>query len=119
MAKAIADASWHSMKSKTAYKAEWSGKHLVVLDSWAATSKTCHVCGFKCSQMPLSVREWTCDNCGTLHDRDINAACTIKHFGILELRAGGWHVPVCGGLRKTGDMLAAACEAENRAARAA
>jgi putative transposase len=107
------------MKSKTAYKAEWSGKHLVVLDSWAATSKTCHVCGFKCSQMPLSVREWTCDNCGTLHDRDINAACTIKHFGILELRAGGWHVPVCGGLRKTGDMLAAACEAENRAARAA
>lgn len=119
LAKAIADASWYGLRSRTAYKAEREGKHFVAIDRWAATSKTCVDCGFRCEEMPLNVREWTCTNCGSEHDRDINAARMVKHFGILELRAGGVHVPVCGGLRKTGDMLAAACEAENSAARAA
>lgn len=45
-----------------------------------------------------------------LRDRDVNAALNIKRLGILELRAGGWPVPVCAGLRKPGDMLMAACE---------
>jgi hypothetical protein len=44
-----------------------------------------------------------------------NAACAIKHFGILELGPGGVHVPVCGGLPKTRDMPAAAIEGESRA----
>jgi putative transposase len=65
LAKAIADASWYSLRTKTAYKADRAGKHFVALDSWAATSKTCHVCAFKCDAMPLNVREWTCDCCGT------------------------------------------------------
>ena len=69
--------------------------------------------------MPLSVRNWTCSNCGIEHDRDINAACMVKHLTILKLRAGGVHVPVCAGLRKTSDMLAVAVEAESRAVRAA
>jgi putative transposase len=43
----------------------------------------------------------------------------VKHLTILKLRAGGLHVPVCGGLRKTSDMLAVAVEAESRAVRAA
>jgi putative transposase len=116
LAKAIADASWYSLRSKAADKAKIAGKHFVALDQWAATSKTCSCCGFRVAEMPLDVREWACNNCGTLHDRDINAACMVKHLGILELRAGGWHVPVCGGLRKTGDMPAAAIEAESKAA---
>ena len=119
LAKAIGDVGWHSLRSKAAYKAEQTGKHFVVLDQWAATSKTCHCCGFKAAEMPLSVRNWTCSNCGIEHDRDINAACMVKHLTILKLRAGGVHVPVCGGLRKTSDMLAVAVEAESRAVRAA
>jgi putative transposase len=93
------DAGRHSLQTKVADKAERAGKHFVGLNHRAATSKTCSCCGFKIIALPLSVREWVCPNCGTLHDRDINAACTIKHFGILKLRAGSMHVPVCGGLR--------------------
>ncbi|MCL2428734.1 MAG: transposase [Alphaproteobacteria bacterium] len=113
LAKHIADASWGSLRIKTAYKAERAGKHCLTIDRWAATSKTCSDCGFKCEAMPLDVRDWVCPNCGSEHDRDINAARMVKHFGILELRAGGWHVPVCGGLRKTGNSPAAAYEAES------
>jgi transposase len=74
------------------HQAERAGKHFVGLNHRAATSKTCSCCGFKITELPLSVRAWVCPNCGTLHDRDINAACTIKPFGILKLRAGGMHV---------------------------
>jgi putative transposase len=113
LAKHIADASWYSLYSKTAYKAARAGKHCHAINRWSPTSKTCGDCGFKCEAMPLDVRDWVCPNCGAEHDRDINAARVVKHFGILELRAGGWHVPVCGGLRKTGNSLAAAVEAES------
>jgi putative transposase len=116
LAKAIGDAGWHSLRAKIAYKAERAGKHFVALDQWVATSKTCSDCRFRCTEMSLDVRRWVCPNCGTDHDRDINAACVIKHFGILKLRAGGVHVPVCGGLRKTDHVFAAAVEAESRAA---
>ncbi|HEY2532297.1 MAG TPA: RNA-guided endonuclease TnpB family protein, partial [Xanthobacteraceae bacterium] len=69
LAKAIGDAGWHSLRTKIAYKAARGGKHFVALDQWAATSKTCSCCGFRVAELPLSVREWTCDNCDTLHDR--------------------------------------------------
>jgi 1,6-anhydro-N-acetylmuramate kinase len=48
-----------------------------------ATSKTCSHCGFRCEEMPLDVRNGTCPNCGSAHDRDVNAASNVKHFGIL------------------------------------
>jgi putative transposase len=119
LAKAIGGAGWGGLRIEIAYKAERAGKHFVALDQWAATSKTCFACGERAAEMPLSVRHWTCANCGSEHDRNINAALNIKRLGILELRAGGVHVPACGGLHKTGDMPAAADEAGSRAARAA
>jgi putative transposase len=119
LAKAIGDAGWHSLQTKVAYKAERDGKHFIGRNHGAATSKTCSCCGFKITKLPLSVREWVCLNCGTLHERDINAACTIKPLGILELRAVGVQVPLCGGLRKSSDVFAVAVEAQSRAVRAA
>lgn len=119
LAKAITDAGWHGLRVKIAYKAKRAGKHVVALNQWAPTSKTCSACGEKADALPLSAREWTCANCGCEHDRDVNAALNIKRLGIVELRTGGVHVPACGGLRKTGDMPAAADEAGSRAARAA
>lgn len=120
LAKAISDASWYSLTTKIAYKAERAGVHFVKIDQWEATSKTCSCCGHKVDALPLDVRDWACDNCGEHHDRDINAALNVRRVGIAQLKAGGLHVSVCGGLRKTGHVPAAANEAESsNAARAA
>ena len=116
LAKAISDAGWSGLIRKIGYKAERSGKHLVKIDRWAATSKTCSCCGHKLEELDLAVRRWTCEACGAEHDRDENAALNIKRLGILKLRAGGWHVPVCGGLHQTVQATAAAYEAESIAA---
>lgn len=90
LAKHIADASWHSFVAKLEYKLKEQGKHLVKLDQWYASSKTCHCCGHKMEDMPLSVRKWDCPSCGTTDiDRDLNAALNIRDKGILELKAAG------------------------------
>ena len=90
LAKHIADASWHSFVAKLEYKLKEQGKHLVKLDQWYASSKTCHCCGHKMEDMPLSVRKWDCPSCGTTNiDRDLNAALNIRDKGILELKAAG------------------------------
>lgn len=92
LAKHIGDASWHALISKLAYKAEEKGKHLVKLDQWFPSSKTCHTCDHKMDAMPLNVRSWACPACHTRHDRDINAALNIKHQGIVQLKAAGLSV---------------------------
>lgn len=110
LARAISDASWHSLVSKITYKAERAGVHVVKLNQWEATSKTCSCCGHKFDVLPLDVRDWTCPACGERHDRDINAAINIRRIGILELRASGLHVPAPGSLRKSGHAPVAAYE---------
>jgi putative transposase len=72
------------------HQAKEQGKHLVKLDPWYASSKTCHGCGHKLEAMPLSVRKWDCPSCGiTDIDRDLNAALNIRDKGILELKSPG------------------------------
>ena len=111
LARHITDASWSGLLRKLGYKAAWRGKHLVQVDQWFASSKTCSVCGACMVTMSLSVRTWQCKSCGHEHDRDINAARNIRQQGILKLKAAGLSVSACGGLRKTGISPAAACEA--------
>ncbi|WP_119298791.1 RNA-guided endonuclease InsQ/TnpB family protein [Vibrio cholerae] len=90
LAKHIADASWHSFVTKLEYKLKEQGKHLVKLEQWYASSKTCHCCGHRMEEMPLSIRKWDCPSCGTTDiDRDLNAALNIRDKGILELKAAG------------------------------
>ena len=103
LAKHIADASWYSLIQKLAYKAEAQGKHLVKIDQWFASTKTCAGCGHEVDKMPLSIRTWDCAGCGTQGiDRDINAAINIRQQGIVKLRAEGLSVPANGGMRKSG-----------------
>ena len=108
LSKHIADAAWGELVRKLEYKANWTGKRLVRIDPWFASSKTCSTCGEKVAILPLDIRRWQCQACGQQHDRDVNAAENIRRQGILKLRAEGLSVSACGGSRKTGIMPAAA-----------
>ncbi|MCL5049510.1 MAG: transposase [Firmicutes bacterium] len=108
LSKHIADASWSALIQKLEYKAKEQGKHLVKVDQWFASSKTCSCCGHKVDSLPLSVRNWTCPGCIVELDRDVNAAINIRQQGIIKLRAEGLSVPANGGLRKSGHAPVAA-----------
>ncbi len=101
LARAIGDAGWNSFLMKLEYKAAAAGVHLVKLDQWFASSKTCHCCGHKEPEMPLNKRIWQCPVCHVEHDRDINAAINIQRKGITELQAAGLVVSAHGGQRKS------------------
>ena len=62
-----------------------TGVNLIKIDRFAPSSKTCCKCGFVYKGLKLSERSWTCSECGTHHDRDFNAACNIKEFGLKAL----------------------------------
>ena len=67
------------------YKCRWYGVNLIKIDRFAPSSKTCCKCGHIYKGLKLSERSWTCPECGTHHDRDFNAACNIKEFGLKAL----------------------------------
>ena len=77
LAKAISDLGWRQFRTLTEAKCEKYGREFRVIDRWEPTSQRCSCCGFKGGKKELNVREWTCLNCGTFHDRDINAAVNI------------------------------------------
>ena len=77
LAKAISDLGWRQFRILTEAKCEKYGREFKVIDRWEPTSQKCSNCGFKGGKKELNVREWTCLNCGTLHDRDLNAAINI------------------------------------------
>lgn len=88
LSKAIADASWGEFTRQLQYKGEWAGRSVVAIDQFFPSSKRCSGCGFTMKKMPLDVRKWTCPECGTDHDRDINAARNIKAAGLAVLAHG-------------------------------
>lgn len=108
LARSIGDAGWAGFITKLEYKAAENGVHLVKLDQWFASSKTCHCCGHKMPEMPLYKRLWQCPACHTDHDRDVNAALNIRQQGIFELQAAGLVVSAHGGLRKSVSQTVAA-----------
>ena len=88
LSKAIADAGWGEFVRQLAYKAEWAGRSLVAIDQWFPSTKRCSGCGHTLSSLPLSVRNWSCPECGADHDRDHNAATNIKAAGLAVLALG-------------------------------
>jgi putative transposase len=88
LARAISDANWGELVRQLTYKAEWYGREFIKIDRWFPSSKRCSSCGYIAEKMPLNIREWDCSQCGTHHDRDINAS--------INILAAGLAVSVCG-----------------------
>jgi len=84
LAKSISDSGWYQFKTFLKYKAERLGKKVIEIGMFEPSSKTCSVCGYKNGGLKLSDREWICPECGTVHDRDINAAVNIRKFGLKQ-----------------------------------
>ena len=82
LSKSIADASWSEFLRQLEYKAKWYGRELVGIDKWYPSSKRCSDCGYTMPKMPLNVRQWTCPECGSTHDRDVNAARNVLAAGL-------------------------------------
>ena len=85
IAQAVGDASFGMFLALLEYKCRWYGVNLIKIDRFAPSSKACGKCGYIYKGLKLSERSWTCPECGTHHDRDINAACNIKEFGLKAL----------------------------------
>ncbi|MHA1488386.1 MAG: RNA-guided endonuclease TnpB family protein [Promethearchaeota archaeon] len=80
------DFSWYQFTSYLKYKLEWLGKHFIQVDRFFASSKLCSCCGWKNNDLTLSERTWTCENCGTTHDRDVNASKNLRKEGLRILK---------------------------------
>lgn len=84
LAKSISDVSWSMFVTKLQYKADWYGKKIVKIDRWYPSSQICSSCGVNSGKKTLDIRYWECE-CGTKHDRDINASINIKKEGLRQV----------------------------------
>ncbi len=82
LARSIQELSLNRFKTILKYKAEWYDREVIEVSRWFPSSKLCGDCGYKNKELTLKDREWTCPECGVIHDRDLNAANNIKKEGI-------------------------------------
>ncbi len=80
-ARSIADMGIFEFRRQVEYKAALRGGQVVV-DRFSPSSKACSDCGHVRDALPLSVRKWKCPSCGSIHDRDVNAAINLKHLAV-------------------------------------
>jgi len=80
LALSISDCGWGMFEQFLKYKAEWRGCNIVQIGTFGPSSKTCSSCGYINLQLELKDREWTCPNCNSILDRDVNATINILNF---------------------------------------
>lgn len=86
LARFISDVSWSRFVSMLEYKSQLHGTEITKVPKFYASSQLCSCCGYKNPMVKdLAIRQWTCPNCKTNHDRDINAATNILNKG-LEIK---------------------------------
>ena len=64
------------------YKSSWNKRNFIQVDRFYPSSKLCSICGYKFNDLTLDMRKWTCPDCNTTHDRDVNAAINILQEGL-------------------------------------
>ena len=97
LAKAIAGCGWGEFIEMLRYKCEWRGRNFIAIGRFQPSSKACS-CGEVNASLALWQREWTCQSCGTTHDRDLLAARNIKRFGLSKIQGGTRPVGLGSGL---------------------
>lgn len=88
LAKSISSASWYAFTEMLRYKSDFYGKTLIKVDPFFPSSQLCSNCGYKNTEVKdLKVRSWECPSCGSVNDRDFNAAINIlrEGLGLLEI----------------------------------
>ena len=101
LAQAVSDASFFEVKRQLLYKSEQYGGSVQLVDRWFPSSKTCHACGWVKEDLTLADRAWTCEQCGTVHDRDLNAAIMVETEAVrlrtdVPVVASSGHKFACG-----------------------
>ncbi len=91
LARAVADVGMFEFRRQLEYKAAMQGARIVLAGRFYPSSKTCSDCG-NIAGLTLSDREWICDDCGVIHDRDHNAAINLMNM------AGSSSVTACGAI---------------------
>jgi putative transposase len=89
LAKSIHQVGWGMFCTMLKYKAEQEGKVYQEVDRFFPSSKTCHVCLNQVGSLPLDIRTWTCSQCNTTHDRDVNAAINLRDEGLRLIKTSG------------------------------
>ena len=101
LAKSISQVGWGSFMTMLKYKAEDEGKVYLEIDRFFPSSKTCSNCLNVIDSLPLDIRHWTCNSCGTTHDRDINASINIRDEGMRIISSGTGDKAYCPDVRRS------------------
>ena len=104
LAKSVHDAGWSQFLRLIEEKAAQYGREFRRVGRFEPTSQVCSACGVKDGPKPLNIREWMCAACGTVHDRDVNAAKNVLALGRRE------SLNACGGQVRPASVLAPAGE---------
>jgi putative transposase len=85
----VSDAGFGEIRRQLGYKTRWNGGHLEIADRWFPSSKTCSGCQAVKTKLPLRVRTYTCEACGLVLDRDVNAARNLAALVTRHVAGSG------------------------------